>query len=64
MSRQAIYDQRGKLIGYKADEGNGNYTYYDEKGHVTSRVRGGTTMDEQGHVKGKGDQGMRGFSGW
>lgn len=55
MSNKTIYDEKGKVIGHKTDDG----TYLKPTGEVAARVRNGTTYDSKNEVKGKGDQGLR-----
>lgn len=52
-----IKDEKGKVIGYRKPDG----TYIDASGKVVARVRGESTYDARGQVKGKGDQGLRLF---
>lgn len=59
MSQTPIKDERGKVIGYKTSDN----TYIKTTGEVVARVRNESTYDKKGQVKGKGDQGLRGF-GW
>jgi len=52
-----IRNEKGQVIGYKKPDG----TYLRPTGEVVARVKGGSTYDGKGQVKGKGDQGLRLF---
>ena len=57
MSNEAIKNEKGQVIGYKTTDG----TYLRPSGEVVARIRNETTLDRNGSVKGKGDQGLRLF---
>lgn len=55
MSNTPIYNEKGQVIGHKQSDG----TYLKPTGEVAARVKNGVTLDKEGKVKGKGDQGLR-----
>ena len=57
MSNKPIYDEKGKVIGYQSSDG----TYVKPTGEVIARVRNGSTYNDKGQVKGKGDQALKLF---
>jgi hypothetical protein len=61
MSNTPIYDQHGKVIGFKSSESNNNATYLNERGNVVARIRNDSTYDAKNQVRGKGDQGLKLF---
>jgi hypothetical protein len=61
VNKDSIKDEKGKVIGYRIAEKDGNATYLTPGGKVVARVRNETTLGQGSSVKGRGDQGLRFF---